>query len=539
MLRLARYSHPVRKEHTVNLLAKVRVLCVVFCSVIFFALTTVSSAPTSAAPAEPASCPTLTSLALPNTTITQTRLIGAGDFALSPEEHSQDSVKSGFKDLPAFCRVAATLRPTSDSDIKIEVWMPASGWNGKFQAVGNGGWAGAISYGAMSQALKSGYATASTDTGHTGNRGTFALGHPEKLTDFGYRAVHEMTVQAKSIIEAFYGKGVRISYWNGCSTGGREGLKEVQRYPKDYDGVIAGAAANPRTHLSTWQIWIGQAMLKEPASLIPKTKYVMIHKAVLDACDAIDGVKDGLINDPTRCHFSPSTLLCKGVDAPTCLTAPQVEAMTKIMTPVTNPRTGKEIFPTYEPGTELGWGLLAGGTEPFVYALDQYRYVVFKDPNWDWHTLNFDSDVELADKVDNDTINAVDPNLSEFVAHGGKLFMYHGWADPNVAPRASVEYYSNVVEMMGGAEKIASWVRLFMVPGMGHCEGGEGPDTFSKMAVIEDWVEKGKAPERIVASHLTNGVADRSRPLCPYPQVADYKGRGNINDEANFVCKAP
>ncbi len=518
---------------------RMRVLCILSLSTIFLALAAATSAPTSAAAAGAASCPTLSSLALPNATITQARAIGAGEFSLLPDEHSQDSVKAGFKDVPAFCRVAATLKPTGDSDIKIEVWLPASGWNGKFQAVGNGGWAGFIAYGAMSQALKNGYATASTDTGHVGGRGIFALGHPEKLADFGYRAVHEMTLQAKTVIEAYYGRPAHISYWNGCSTGGREGLKEVQRFPNDYDAVIAGAAANPRTHLSTWQIWIGQAMLKDPTSFIPKTKYAMIHKAVLDACDAIDGLKDGLINDPTLCHFKPGTLLCQGSDAPNCLTAPQVEAMTKIMTPVRNPRTGKEIFPTYEPGTELGWGLLAGGTEPFIYALDQYRYVVFRDPNWDWRTLNFDSDVDLADRVDDNTINAVDPNLSGFVAHGGKLFMYHGWADPNVAPLASVEYYDSVVEVMGGAEKTSNWLRLFMVPGMGHCEGGEGPDTFDKMTVIEDWFEKGKAPERILASHFTNGAVDRTRPLCPYPQVATYKGSGNINDAANFVCKAP
>ena len=179
----------------------------------------------------------------------------------------------------------------------------------------------------------------------------------------------------------------------------------------------------------------------------------MIHKAVLDACDALDGLKDGLITDPTQCHFQPSTLLCKGADAPNCLTAPQVEAMTKIMSPVINSRTGKEIYPTYAPGAELGWGVLLGGTEPFIYALDQYRDVVFKDPNWDWRTMNLDSDPDLADKVDDNTINAVDPNLSEFVAHGGKLFMYHGWADPNVASLASMEYYNNVVEVMGGAGK--------------------------------------------------------------------------------------
>ena len=503
------------------------------------AFAAVSSAPTSAAPPAPASCATLLSASLPNATITKATLVPAGDFALLPEEHSQDSVKAGFKEVPSFCRVAATLKPTSDSDIKIEVWMPATGWNGKFQAVGNGGWAGFIAYGAMSQAVKSGYATASTDTGHVGGRGTFAMGHPEKLIDFGYRAVHEMTVQSKSIVETFYGKPARISYWNGCSTGGREGLQEVQKFPKDYDAVIAGAAANPRTHLSTWQIAIGQAMFKDSNSYIPKTKWPMIHQAVLDACDAIDGVKDGLINDPGQCHFRPSTLLCKSADAPTCLTQPQVETMTKIMSPVVNSRTGKEIYPTYEPGAELGWRVLLGGTEPFIYALDQYRYVVFKDANWDWHTMNLDSDPELADKVDNNTIDAVDPKLTEFVTHGGKLLMYHGWTDPNVAPRASVEYYNSVVEVMGGAEKTSNWIRLFMMPGIGHCEGGEGPDTFDKMAVIENWYENGKAPERIVASHLTNGVVDRTRPLCPYPQVAAYKGNGSINEAANFVCKNP
>jgi tannase/feruloyl esterase len=523
----------------VNSFIQLRVLRILFPSLALLALAAASFAPTQAALPAASSCPALTALVLPNGTITQSNLIAAGNFALSPDEHSQDSVEQGFKDVPTFCRVAVTLRPSGDSDIRMEVWMPASGWNGKLQSVGNGGWAGAISYGAMSQAVMSGYATASTDTGHTGNRGTFALGHPEKLVDFGYRAVHEMTAQAKSIIEAYYGKPARISYWNGCSTGGREGLKEAQRFPNDYDGIIAGAAANPRTHLSTWQIWIGQAMLQEPGAFIPKTKYAMIHKAVLDACDALDGVKDGLINDPTLCHFNPSTLLCAGTDSPNCLTAPQVNAMTKILTPVRNPRTGKEIFPTYEAGTELGWGLLAGGTEPFIYALDQYRYVVFQDPNWDWRTLNFDRDVELADKVDNDTINAVDPHLSQFVAHGGKLFLYHGWADPNVAPRASIEYYNSVVEVMGGARKTAGWVRLFMMPGMGHCEGGEGPDTFDKMAVIENWVEKGQAPERIVAAHLSNGVVDRTRPLCPYPQIAAYNGAGSINDAANFVCKTP
>ncbi len=481
------------------------------------------------------SCEGMASLMLPDATITSAQMVAPGGFALPAGPRGARGADR-FKDLPAFCRVAATLKPSSDSDIRIEVWLPASGWNGKFQAVGNGGWAGEISYTALADAVRQGYATVSTDTGHVGNRGNFALGHPEKLIDFGYRSEHDMTVQAKAMIKAFYGTAPKISYWNGCSTGGRQALQEAQKYPMDFDGIIAGAAANPRTHLSTWQLWIAQAVLANPASYIPKSKYPVIHKAVLDACDALDGIKDGLINNPTRCHFNPSVLLCKGEDAPTCLTAPQVEAATKMMTAPKNPKTGAEIFPTYEPGAELGWAVIAGGPEPLVYATDQFRYVVFKDPNWDWKTLNFDSDVALADKVDAGTINATDPNLKEFQAHGGKLFMYHGWSDPNVAPLASVNYYNSVLETMGGPAKTMSWIRLFMEPGMGHCEGGEGPDTFDKMAVIEQWVEKGVAPERIVAAHSTNGAVDRTRPLCPYPQVATYKGSENTDDANNFVC---
>lgn len=483
------------------------------------------------------SCESLAALALPDTTITMAQPVGPGALTL-PATGRAVRANEGFKDLRAFCRVAATLRPTSDSDIKIEVWMPASGWNGKIQAVGNGGWAGTISYPAMSQALGLGYATASTDTGHIGATGSFAIGHPEKLIDFGYRAVHEMTVKAKAIVANFYGTAPRLSYWNGCSTGGRQGLKEAQRFPNDYDGIIAGAPANPRTHLSAWELWVAQATLKDPASYIPPSKYPAIHKAVMDACDAIDGLKDGLIDDPTRCHFDPKALECEAGDGPACLTAPQVEAARKILSAPKNPRTGKEIFPPLEPGTELGWKVLAGGPQPFSPALDQFRYVVFQDPNWDWRTLNFDADVTRADDIDNGTINAIDPNIKAFLAHG-KLLVYHGWSDPNVAPLASVNYYMSVLDALGGAENTSESYRLFMVPGMGHCGGGEGPNVFDKVSVIEQWVENGKAPDQIVASHISDAKVDRTRPLCPYPQVARYTGAGSTNDAANFVCKAP
>jgi len=480
-----------------------------------------------------ASCDSLRSLALPDTTITLAQTVAPGGFTVAQVPDLR------FKNLPAFCRVAATLKPTSDSAIKIEVWLPASGWNGKFQAVGNGGWAGVISYPAMALALEHGYATTSTDTGHVGATGSFALGHPEKLTDFGYRAVHEMTVKAKAIIAAFYGDAPKISYWNGCSTGGRQGLKEAQRFPDDYDAIIAGASANPRTHLSTGQIWLAQGILKDAPNYIPAAKYPGIHKAVLEACDATDGLKDGLLNDPTLCHFDPKVIECKEGDAPTCLTVPQVEAARRMYTAPKNPRTNQEIFPPVEPGSELGWSMLLAGPEPFSAATDQFRYVVFKDPSWDWRTLHFDSDVALADKIDNDTINAIDPNLRPFLARGGKLLMYHGWADPGVAPRASVNYYKTAVDTLGGETKTSDSIRLFMVPGMGHCGGGEGPNTFDMMTALEQWKEQGKTPTRIVASHRTAGKVDRTRPLCPYPQVAKYKGSGSIDDEGNFTCESP
>ena len=331
-----------------------------------------------------------------------------------------------YKALPEFCRVAATLTPSSDSDIKVEVWLPAANWNGKFQAVGNGGWAGVLSYSAMADAVRAGYATASTDTGHATPGGAFALGHPEKLIDFAWRSEHEMTVKAKAVIEKFYGSGPRFSYWNGCSTGGRQGLKEAQKFPDDYDGIIAGAPAN-RTPLAMWMAHAGEG----PASYIPPSKYPIIHQAALAACDADDGLKDGLIDDPTRCSFDPGVLLCKGGDGPSCLTAPQVTAAKKIYAPVVNPRTGKRCQPPLS--RERNWaGATSAGPPTDANIFDQYRYVVFKDPKWDWKTFNFDSDSTQGNLPENLIMNATDPNMKPFFSRGGKLLLYYGWSDPRV-----------------------------------------------------------------------------------------------------------
>jgi feruloyl esterase len=433
--------------------------------------------------------------------------------------------------------VAPTLKPTSDSDIKIEVWMPAARWNQKFQAVGNGGWAGNISYPALGLALSQGYAVASTDTGHTGNSASFALGHPEKLVDFGHRAVHEMTIKAKAIIEAFYSNAPARSYWNGCSTGGRQGLMEAQRYPADFDGIVVGAPANYMSHLQPWSLWIALATHAEEASFIPPAKYAIIHKAVLDACDALDGVKDNVIEDPGRCHFDPKSLECTGADTSACLIAPQIEAARKIYRPATSPHTGLQVFPSLEPGSELGWGGFAGA-QPFAISTDFYKFVVYRDPNWDWRTLDLDRDVVPAENAMRGDVDATNPDLREFLSRGGKLLMYHGWNDQLIAPRNSIEYFEAALYTMG-VSKISESIRLFMVPGMAHCTGGEGTSNFDMTTELDRWVTSGVAPDRIIASRPASSDSPaRTRPLCPYPQIAQYKGSGSTDDASNFACNA-
>jgi feruloyl esterase len=479
-----------------------------------------------------APCETVKSLSLSNTTITLAQPVAPGAFTPPQGTRGADA----FKGLPSFCRVAATLTPTQDSEIKIEVWLPESGWNGRLESVGNGAWAGTISYAAMATALAAGYASASTDTGHTGNNANFITGHPEKVVDFGYRAVHEMTVAAKAIIGAYYGSGPKYSYWNGCSTGGRQALTEAQRYPNDYDGILAGAPAIYASRLQGMQVWAAQTVHKDVASYIPPSKYPAIHAAVLQQCDALDGVKDGVLEDPTKCKFDPKVLSCKAGDESSCLTAPQIEAASKLYGGPTNTKAGQQLFPGLQPGSELGWNTLAG-PQPMSLATDIYKYLVFNDPNWDYKTINPDKDFVLAEKAIGNSMDAVNPDLKPFVDHGGKLIMYHGWSDPGIPPMNTVQYYKSVIDMLGGQTKTANSVRLFMIPGMNHCQGGPGTDKFDGVGILARWVQSGKAPDQMIASHQTAGKVDRTRPLCPYPQVAVYKGTGNTDDAGSFVCK--
>jgi len=491
-------------------------------------LLAVSAMPLGAAP-----CENLGDLKLPDTTITLAQSVPAGGFA--PAGGAGRGGGNPFGDLPAFCRITATLKPSSDSNIKIEVWMPASNWNGKFEAVGNGGWNGNIDNNALATGLRRGYATAATDTGHEGGGGPW-MQSQEKLIDFGYRAVHEMTVKAKALIKAYYNNEAKLSYWNGCSAGGRQGLKASQKYPNDFDGIVAGAPALNSTGRAAFSVWIAQNMHKEEASYIPPAKYGPIHDAVLQACDAIDGVKDRVIENPRQCKFDPKVLQCSAGDSANCLTSPQVLSAQTMYKPVVNSKTQKSIFPGLEPGSEMGWATF-GGPQAFGIGTQMYQFMVFKDPNWDYKKLNFDSDMAAVDKIENGVVNAMDPNLKPFFARGGKMIQYHGWADQQIPSGSSVEYYQSVLDTMGGIGKVKENYRLFMVPGMGHCGGGDGPSSFDMLAALEQWVEKGKAPDSIPAAHLTNGQPDRTRILCPYPQVATYKGSGSTDDAANFACK--
>jgi feruloyl esterase len=484
------------------------------------------------------SCESLAALAIPDATITFAAAVEAGPF--SPGAPAAPAAQGGgaaMKVPRASCRVAATLRPSPDSEIKIEVWLPAANWNGKFQAVGNGAFNGSISYPAMMTALGRGYATASTDTGHTGNTASFGLGHPEKVVDFGWRAVHEMTVVSKKIIAAYYDGAPKFSYWNGCSAGGRQGLKAAQRFPADFDGIIAGAPGHDWTGRASQAVLVAQALQKDPAVRLTPAKTRLVHDAALAACDARDGVKDGVIDSPDACPFDPAVLQCKAGDAETCLTPPQVNTVRMLYAPQVNASTRREVSGLL-PGSELGWTDLGWTASARASGLEQFRFLVFKDPAWDIGRFNAATDIARAESADDNTINALDPDLRPFIARNGKLIQYHGWADPQISPGASVQYYKSVLAALGEAGRVHGSYRLFMAPGMGHCSGGAGPNTFDMVTALEQWVEQGRAPDHIVASRVNQGAVDRTRPLCPYPQVASYKGSGSTDEAANFACLA-
>ena len=488
-------------------------------------------------------CEQLASAALPNARITLAQARPAGAFQIP-------GAGSGFgpssMTLPAFCRVAATLTPTPDSEIRMELWLPAN-WNGKFMMVGNGAWSGAVSYAAMAEPLGRGYAVASTDTGHEGGRGTFGFGHPEKLIDFAWRAVHETTVAGKSLTTAYYGSRPRLSYWDGCSSGGKQGLKEVQMFPADYDGVIAGAPANNWMRLQVQSMVSSLANNPRDAKpILGPAQIALLHQGALDQCDGLDGLKNGEIADPRACRFQPSTLICKeGQDASGCLTPEQAKVAEVIYAPVRDPATGALIYPGLEPGSEGQWPIVI--LTPWTIGTDNFG-LAHGDPDWDAHSFDPVKDLALAETWD-PGIAATDPDLSAFKARGGKLIQYHGWADALIAPENSVNYYESVIASQGGPERTRDFYRLFLVPGMGHCGGAYDVDWITP---LEQWVEGGHAPDELMAKRLpparfgppgpgpavTVAAADLgARPICAYPNEGVYKGVGAAGDPAAFACR--
>ncbi|HTI67052.1 MAG TPA: tannase/feruloyl esterase family alpha/beta hydrolase [Caulobacteraceae bacterium] len=499
-----------------------------------------------AAPAVPGAptldCAALAQTALPNARVTSAQTMPAGSF-------TPPGAGPGPAPRPvatAFCRVAVTLTPSADSDIKAEVWLPQA-WNGKFMEVGNGGWSGSITYAALADALARGYASASTDTGHEGTRGTFAFQHPEKLIDFAYRAVHETALKGKALTAAYYGAAPRFSYWNGCSSGGKQGLKEVQQYPGDFDGVVAGAPANNWMRLQTQSLVANIANLPKgaAAAILGPTQFAILNKGVLDQCDAKDGLADRQVQDPRTCAFKAASLVCKpGQSAAECLTPAQAEAADKIYAPVKNPRTGALIYPGMPPGSEMTWGPVI--SRPWDTGADTYK-VLFNKPDWDFYTLDLAKDVDAAEKAD-PGIMATTPDLSAFKARGGKIIQYHGWADPFIPTENSINYYESVVARQGGLPQTQDFHRLFLVPGMGHCAGAY---TVDWVAALERWVEGGVAPDLVMAKRippagfvpppvtaLVQAPAFGERPMCAYPAVAHYKGTASGEEPLNWVCQA-
>jgi feruloyl esterase len=506
-------------------------------------------------------CERLTAAQIPNTTITLAQTVAAGTFNGPPAPKSGGELSLLYKSLPAFCRVVAEVKPTSDSDIKLEVWLPVLGWNGKLEGIGVGGFAGSIDIVQLATSVKAGYTATSSDTGHTGSPidAGWAMGHPEKIIDYGYRGIHEMTRVAKAVVAAYYSKPPQRSYFAGCSNGGREALMEAQRYPEDYDGILAGAPANYWTSLMATFAYDTQVLTMDSASFIPPGKIPTIAAAVNAACDEVDGVHDGILNDPRQCHFEPTTIQCQGEDTDKCLTAAQVTALKKLYAGTPDSK-GHLVYPGYLPGAEegpSGWGLWITGPAPgksFVasFANAFFSDFVFGKSDWDYKTFKLDADLKAANEKTALALNATDPDLKAFKARGGKLVLYHGWSDPAITPLSTIDYYESVIKKMGQKD-VDSFVRLYMVPGFQHCFGGPGPDSFGAFydlkfddpqhsvdASLEQWVEKATAPSEIIASKFEGQDqthAKMTRPLCPYPQTAKYKGSGSTDDAANFVCK--
>jgi hypothetical protein len=512
-------------------------------------------------PARATTCNSVAGLKLPDTVITVAQDIGVGKF-VPPEGRPSDLQLTAYKGLPAFCRVRGVIKPSPESNIEFEVWMPASGWNGRYMGVGNGGSGGFINYAAengpsLAWALRDGFVASSTDTGHHGDNDdfSFARGHREQRLDYHYRAIHETARAAKAVIRTFYGTVAKHSYFSGCSDGGRQGLMEAQRYPADYDGVLVCSPAVHRTHsIGVWA-WVAQAVAAEPGSEIPPKKLSVIHDAVIASCDALDGLEDGLVAEPTKCRFDPASLLCTGAESERCLAQPQVSTLKKFYSGPLNAK-GAAIAPGFLPSSEtdpdgaLSCPRCCVDAGPYgCKGSALHRASIFLDGMFDTrfnvNRFDFDRDIEALESTEDAKLtNTTNANLKAFKDRGGKLVIVHGWSDSADPAMLSVKYYESVISTMGRNE-VDQFLRLYMLADVYHnASRGPGPTAFPEpmLTVLEEWVENKTAPEAVIATSYkidgdpTGGIA-RTRPLCPYPEVAAYKGTGSIDDAVNFSCK--
>lgn len=503
--------------------------------------------------ASPGTCESVVSLRLPKTTVATQSI---SDTTYSPS--------SDIPRMPVapFCRVAGVSQPASGSRIGFEVWLPKQNWNGRLKMFGNGGYSSAMPYAEMAAHLKEGYAVVATDTGHTGDSPDFARTNPEAIVDWGWRAVHTAIVNAKRVVTEFYGRNASFSYFQGCSTGGHQALMEAQRFPEDFNGIIAGSPGNNRTHLNAgflWQFVQNQVRGGAPRQIVPARKLPALSKASYTACKKQNGAdagglaSDPFLNDPMNCNVDPAALLCAGAETDECLTPAQVAVVKRMYDGAVNPRTGERIFVGWPAGSEAGWSeYWADPRNPAEPArADFWRYWAFKDPQWNWQRFDFDADMKRADDQLAGTINAMSANLDKFRKKGGKLIHYHGMADPVTPYADSVVYQQRVVmeqlQSRGlsyveeATQATAEFYRLFLAPGMGHCSGGIGATPNDLAQAIEKWVERNEAPASLLAVRNAGGVAGKgfTRPLCPYPQIARYNGAGVPDEAASFNCAAP
>jgi Tannase and feruloyl esterase len=477
-------------------------------------------------------CEGLTALTLPNTVITSA--------AVAPPSGT----------VPASCRVHATVtHPPAGDTVNIDVWLPVEGWNGRFQGVGGGGYAGGFPQ-ALAAPVSQGFAAASTDTGHPGGSGDFVLDADGRLNwqlirDFAYLGIHDMTVVGKAVTAAFYGRPARYAYFNGCSTGGRQGLSEAQRYPEDYDGILSAAPAINWSRFIPAELWPQLVMLQD-GNFLPQCKFEAFQAAAIEACDRLgDRVGDGVIGDPSRCAFDPRRLIGTVTPCGT-VTARDAAVVDKILA---GPRstTGEFLWYGLTPGSSfagLARTVTTGDTTtgaPFPIALTHIGIWLLQDPSWDWTTTTYERFEQLfVQSVEQYTsvIGTANPDLRAFKRAGGRVVIWHGLVDQLIFPQGTVHYYERVKARMGGARRTEAFARLFLAPGVAHCAGGPGPQPDAPLNAVIDWVERGRAP-RVLDGVVRDagGAVTQTRPICLYPEVAAYKGRGDVTDASSFTCR--